>query len=72
MKSQESWNFEQNYTSKKIKYMSLHIFIIGTFSSFLNIELMWSLWLGIIISVLMPVLMILEVEKELKTRYPKE
>ena len=51
MKSQESWNFEQNYTSKKIKYMSLHIFIIGVFLSFLNIELMWSLWLGIIISV---------------------
>ena len=72
MKSQESWNFSQNYTSKKMKYMSLYIFIIGAFLSFLNIELMWSLWLGIIISVLMPVLMILEVEKELKTRYPKE
>ena len=72
MKSQESWNFAQNYTSKKMKYMSLYIFIIGAFLSFLNIELMWSLWLGIIISILMPVLMILEVEKELKTRYPKE
>lgn len=72
MKSQESWNFAQIYTSKKMKYMSLYIFIIGAFLSFLNIELMWSLWLGIIISVLMPVLMILEVEKELKTRYPKE
>lgn len=72
MKSQESWNFAQNYTSKKMKYISLYIFIIGAFLSFLNIELMWSLWLGIIISVLMPVLMILEVEKELKTRYPKE
>ena len=57
---------------KKMKYISLYIFIIGAFLSFLNIELMWSLWLGIIISVLMPVLMILEVEKELKTRYPKE
>tara|TARA_B100001093_G_scaffold45386_1_gene38551 strand:+ start:355 stop:522 length:168 start_codon:yes stop_codon:yes gene_type:complete len=55
-----------------MKYMSLYIFIIGAFLSFLNIELIWSLWLGIIISVLMPVLMILEVEKELKTRYPKE
>ena len=72
MKSQESWNFSQNYTSKKMKYISLYIFIIGVFSSFLNIELMWSLWLGIIISILMPVLVILEVEKELKTRYPKE
>ena len=72
MKSQESWNFAQNYTSKKMKYISLYIFIIGAFSIFLNIELMWSLWLGIIISILMPVLMILEVEKELKTRYPKE
>ena len=72
MKSQESWNFSQNYISKKMKYMSLYILIIGAFSSFLKIELMWSLWLGIIISVLMPVLMILEVEKELKTRYPKE
>ena len=72
MKSQESWNFAQIYTSKKMKYMSLYIFIIGAFLSFLNIELMRSLWLGIIISVLMSVLMILEVEKELKTRYPKE
>ncbi|MDA9602756.1 SdpI family protein [Flavobacteriaceae bacterium] len=72
MKSQESWNFSQNYISKKMKYMSLYILIIVAFSSFLKIELMWSLWLGIIISVLMPVLMILEVEKELKTRYPKE
>ena len=72
MTSQESWNFSQNYTSKKMKYISLYIFIIDAFSVFLNIELMWSLWLGIIISILMPVLMILEVEKDLKTRYPKE
>jgi len=72
MKSQESWNFSQKLHIKKMKYISLYIFIIGAFLSFLNIELMWSLWLGIIISVLMPVLMILEVEKELKTRYPKE
>jgi len=72
MKSQESWNFSQKLHIKKMKYISLYIFIIGAFSIFLNIELMWSLWLGIITSILMPVLMILEVEKELKTRYPKE
>ena len=34
MKSQESWNFAQNYTSKKMKYMSLYIFIIGAFFEF--------------------------------------
>ena len=54
-----------------MKYISLYIFIIGAFLSFLNIELMWSLWLGIIISVLMPVLMILEVEKRAKNEISK-
>ena len=54
-----------------MKYISLYIFIIGAFSIFLNIELMWSLWLGIIISILMPVLMILEVEKRAKNEISK-
>ena len=53
-----------------MKYIILYMFIIGAFSSFLTIELMWSLWLGIIISVLMPVLMILEVERA-KNEIPK-
>jgi uncharacterized membrane protein len=72
MKSQESWNFSQSYASKKMKYMSLYMFIIGAFSSFLTVELMWSLWRGIIIPFLMPVLVIIEVEKELKAGYPRE
>jgi hypothetical protein len=55
-----------------MKYMSLYMFIIGAFSSFLTVELMWSLWRGIIIPFLMPVLVIIEVEKELKAGYPKE
>ena len=54
-----------------MKYISLYIFIIGAFLSFLNIELMWSLWLGIIISILMPVVMILEVEKRAKNEISK-
>ena len=54
-----------------MKYISLYIFIIGAFSIFLNIELMWSLWLGIIISILMPVVMILEVEKRAKNEISK-
>jgi ABC-type uncharacterized transport system permease subunit len=47
------------------------MFIIGAFSSFLTVELMWSLWRGIIIPFLMPVLVIIEVEKRAKSRIPK-
>ena len=52
--------------------MSLYMFIIGAFSSFLTVEIMWSLWRGKIILFLMPILVIFEVEKEPKVGYPKE
>ncbi len=72
MQNLESWKFAQSYASKKMKHMSLYIFILGAFSSFLRFGLMWSLWIGIVTLVLMIALMIFYVEKELKNRFPKE
>jgi hypothetical protein len=33
---------------------------------------MWAIWVGIALVTLLPVLMIIQIEKELKNRFPKE
>ena len=39
--------------------------------NFIETGKIWSIWLGIVVIILMPIWMIIEVEKELKKRFPK-
>jgi len=39
---------------------------------FIKFHQMWAIWVGIALVTLLPVLMIVQIEKELKNRFPKE
>ena len=71
MRNLEVWNFSQSYAAKKMQQMALYMVLAGIGFNFIETGKIWSIWLGIVVIILMPIWMIIEVEKELKKRFPK-
>ena len=72
MKNIESWNFAQSLSSKKMKNMSFHMIGLGLIMSFVKLEILLSLWIGITIVISMVVLVIFQNENELKKHLSKK
>ena len=54
-----------------MKY-SLYMILLGALLSFFELEGIGFLWVGLVSTILTPVVMLIEVERELKKRFPKE
>ena len=72
MKSQESWGFAQEYSAKKMMKMGAYITALGLLAWSIDLQLLWSVWVALIIITIGPILMLLQVEAELKKRFPKK
>ena len=72
MRNQEIWEFAQQYSSDKIQKLGGYTILLGVLAFFINFHQMWAIWVGIALVTLLPVLMIIQIEKELKNRFPKE
>ena len=72
MKSQESWDFAQEYSAKKMMKMGAYITALGLLAWSIDLQLLWSVWIALIIITIGPILMLLQVEAELKKRFPKK
>lgn len=71
MRSQECWDFAQAFSAKKMIKMSTYIIALGLLSWFADLQHFWAVGLALTILILMPLLMLFQVEKELKKRFPK-
>ena len=72
MKSQESWDFAQQYSAKKIMQMGAYITALGLLSWIIDLQLLWSARIALTIVTIGPLLMLFKVESELKKRFPKK
>lgn len=72
MKSQESWDFAQQYSAKKMMQIGIYITALGLLTWIIDLQLLWSLGVGITIVIIGPLLMLFKVESELKKRFPKK
>ena len=72
MKSQESWDFAQEYSAKKMMKLGAYITALGLLAWSIDLQLLWSVWIALIIITIGPILMLLQVEAELKKRFPKK
>ena len=72
MKNIESWNFAQSLSSKKMKNMSFRMIGLGLIMSFVKLEILLSLWIGLTIVISMVVLVIFQIENELKKHFSKK
>lgn len=72
MRNQEVWKYAQEYSSKKMKQMAFFMLVVGGMSCLVTIQNIWGVWLGIIGVTLLPIWLFVEVEKELKKRFPKK
>ena len=71
IRSQEIWDFSQTLSAKKIQQLGVYLFFGGILAYFINIDHFFSMWIGISLVTGSPVLLIFQVEKELKRRFPK-
>ena len=72
MKSQESWDFAQQYSAKKMMQMCTYITALGLSSWIIDLQLLWSAGISLTIVTIEPLLMLFKVESELKKRFPKK
>ena len=72
MKSQESWDFAQQYSAKKMMQIGTYITALGLLSWIINLQLLWSVRIALTIVIIGPLIMLFKVESELKKRFPKK
>ena len=72
MKSQESWDFAQQYSAKKMMQMGTYITALGLLSWIIDLQLLWSAGIALTIVTIGPLIMLFKVESELKKRFPKK
>lgn len=72
MKSQESWDFAQQYSAKKMMQMGTYITALGLLSWIIDLQLHSSAVIALTIVTIGPLLMLFKVESELKKRFPKK
>lgn len=71
IRSQEIWDFSQTLSAKKIQQLGVYLFFGGILAYFINIDHFFAMWIGISLVTGSPVLLIFQLEKELKRRFPK-
>ena len=72
MKSQENWDFAQQYSAKIMMQMGIYITTLGLLSWIIDIQLLWSVGIALTIVTVGPLIMLYKVESELKKRFPKK
>jgi uncharacterized membrane protein len=72
MKSQESWDFAQDYSAKKMMKTGAYITVLGLLTYSIDFQHLWSVLIALVIVTISPLLMLLQVETELKKRFPKK
>lgn len=72
MQSQEVWDFAQQFSARKMIRMGGYITAFGLFSFAIDLNPFWGIGIALTIIVAGPVIMLLQIEAELKKRYPKK
>ena len=71
MSNLKIWKFAQSYAAKKMQGLGFYLFLLGLILSVIDINKGLGIWLGIALVTAAPFLMLFEIEKELKKRFPK-
>ena len=71
-RSQAHWTFAQAYSAQKMIQFSLAMIALGGLSWGLDFSPPYPMALGLLLTVVFPLMMILNVERELKKRFPKD
>ncbi|MDA9851449.1 SdpI family protein [Flavobacteriaceae bacterium] len=71
MSNLKIWKFAQSYAAKKMQGLGFSLFFLGLILSVIDINKGLGIWLGIALVTAAPFLMLFEIEKELKKRFPK-
>lgn len=72
MKSQESWDFAQQYSAKKMMKTGTYITTLGLLTWIIDLQILYSVSIALTIVIIGPLLMLFKIESELKKRFPKK
>lgn len=71
MRNLEVWTFAQRYSAQKMMRMGGGVAALGLLAWLFDFQLAWSIWIALCVLVVSPLVMMLQIEAELKKRFPK-
>lgn len=72
MRNIATWKFAQLYSSKKMREKGVCFLLFCIAAYFLELDATIGIWIGILTSIVFPIVLLIEVEKALKKNFPKE
>ena len=72
MRNQEVWDFAQRYSASEMIKSGIIMLILAGFAWFAEVQFKGDIFVAIGLTVIFPLVMLFQIETELKKRFPKE
>ena len=72
MRNQEVWDFAQRYSASEMIKLGIIMLILAGFAWFAEVQFKGDIFVAIGLTVIFPLVMLFQIETELKKRFPKE
>ena len=72
MRNQEVWDFAQLYSASEMIKLGIIMLILAGFAWFAEVQFKGDIFVAIGLTVIFPLVMLFQIETELKKRFPKE
>ena len=72
MRNQEVWDFAQRYSAREMIKLGIIMLILAGFAWFAEVQFKGDIFVAIGLTVIFPLVMLFQIETELKKRFPKE
>ena len=72
MRNQEIWDFAQRYSASEMIKLGIIMLILAGFALFAEVQFKGDIFVAIGLTVIFPLVMLFQIETELKKRFPKE
>lgn len=69
MKSQERWDFAQNYSAKELIKTGFFLVCFGLLVFYLKVELPYGVLIGLTVMILTVIILLIRVERKLKSKF---
>ena len=72
MRNHEVWDFAQRYSASEMIKLGIIMLILAGFAWFAEVQFKGDIFVAIGLTVIFPLVMLFQIETELKKRFPKE
>ena len=71
MRNLEGWAFAQRYSARRMIRLGTAVATLGSLAWLFDFQSVWAIWIALSVLIVSPLVMMLQIEMELKKRFPK-